>query len=485
MMVTVSRSTVLAGAAMLGALAAAGAFAEAEAIVRELNSRDTIQGTARIKSYEVLFDAYLQLSTPPFPVGPEFNLTTIHPGMAEWDRVSGWAEGNGAMARAIIECRNRQIVGLPYGRNNVKSSYQRAGIMAEIAVNGILLDNRFPYLQAVDVIAAFATAEAYRRFEAGQSEEAVELLLSHMFVARQFCDREFLAEKVHSITLLTEVLANMRDMFERYQDRISAEQFRLVAAREIPSLRPDRNKLFMPEADRVVAEAVLRSVFDSRGQADPERFASVFSRVQAKEAPLTRFGAAKRWENIAHVHGSLEASLERLTWVYDDWWRRWRVQEYDQILAIPTQFSRTNPYRYAAVLYAIQDIEGLFAMRRQLIAATNGTAIAAGLCAYKQTFGVYPPDQKMIYAQFVRKSSDIDPWDRDWGSLLYMVPASRHPIDTPAGRLWVEPGEAILYSRGQDHGDGRAQRHTDDGVDGDIVLWPPIRHLSREQGLVY
>ena len=32
--------------------------------------------------------------------------------------------------------------------------------------------------------------------------------------------------------------------------------------------------------------------------------------------------------------------------------------------------------------------------------------------------------------------------------------------------------------------DGRARHHTLDGTAGDLVAWPPIRALSRQQGLI-
>ena len=35
---------------------------------------------------------------------------------------------------------------------------------------------------------------------------------------------------------------------------------------------------------------------------------------------------------------------------------------------LPSQFERTNPVRYAAVIYSMQDIESLFAMRNRLMA---------------------------------------------------------------------------------------------------------------------
>lgn len=457
------------------------ALAQHEAILRDLNNTRAVAGSAAIKSYELLFDAYLQMTPPPFPISADFNLKTIHPGMREWQQVAGWAESNAGMARAVIEAKSRRMIGLPYGRNNVKASLRDANLVADIGANGSLRDNRFPYLSAVDVIAAFVTAEAYRRFEAGQTAEALELMLAHLVVCRQFCDREFFVEKRHSLRTLDSALANMRDMMYLYHDRISSEQYVHIAASEIPFLRPDRNALFMPEGDRVLSEALIKEVFDSRGQADRSKFPSTFAAIQASEAPLTQFGAAKRWAMIAEVHGSLDASLERLTLVYDDWWRRWRVQEYDPILDVPTQFSRVNPVRYAAVIYSMQNIEELFNLRKQLVVGVNGTALAAGLCAYRKTFGVYPSDHKMMYAQFVRKSSDIDPYDRSFGPMLYLLARDRRAIDTSYGRIWVEPNEAILYSIGQNHTDELAQRHTDDGINGDIVVWPPVTAVARQQ----
>ena len=48
----------------------------------------------------------------------------------------------------------------------------------------------------------------------------------------------------------------------------------------------------------------------------------------------------------------------------------------------------------------------------------------------------------------------------------------------------INKGQGLLYSRGQNHADDRAAAHADDGGDGDIVLWPPIKAVQREQGLL-
>ena len=475
----------LAAVAVSALVAAPSATAaDLDEVLRKLNDHSTVKGSEQSKSYTILFDAYLELDDPPFPVGDEFNLATIHPAMNRWSVVADWAEGGQKMADAIIACRQKNILGLPYGEDAVPQRYRQAGLVAAIGVEDSLRRNEFRYLDAVDVICAYATAEIYRRLEANQPADAVELAVSFNWVLRQLCDREFFEEKWYSIQLLSWALSNLRDAMYLYQDRITADQYKAMSWYDLPAMRPGRERLEIPEGDRVVSEALLEEVFDQDSQADPERFAETFASIQSVDAPLTRFGAARRWRMIAAIHGSLQASKERLKLIYDDWWRRWRVQEYDPILEIETQFERTNPVRYAAVIYSMQNIEEVFGVRNQLIAAVNGTAMAAGLCAYKKTFGVYPNDKEMIYG-FVRKFvSDVDPYDEEYGRMRYRLLSGPDTIDIPAGRLRVDSGECILYSRGQDHVDDRADEHTPDGTAGDIVLWPAIRALGRKQGLI-
>ena len=479
-------TTVRAGLAAAACVLLVGrAAGQNAAVLSRLNSDPTVRGTQQSKSYRVLFDAFLELDDPPFAVGDDFNLRTIHPGMSQWSLVSDWAESGRHMADAINSSRDRNILGLPYGVDEVDSVYRQAGLVAAIAVEGDLHRNEFRYLEPVDVMSAYATAEIYRRLEAKQFAEALELAVSFNWMLRQLCDRVFYAEKWHSIQLLIDALANLRDMLYSYRQLITADQFAELARNDLPALRPGRGRLLIPEGDRIIAEALLEEVFDNQSQADPEKFARSFAWLQAKDAPLTRFGAARRWRMIALVHGSLDASNKKLKVIYDDWWRRWRVEEYDPILDAQTQFERTNPVRYAAVIYSMQNIEAIFDVRNQLIAAVNGSALAAGLAAYSATYHVYPDDKEKLYGQFVRRLiSDIDPFDEEYGPLRYRLLSERDSIETLDGRLWVEADQCILYARGQDHDDDRAAEHTDDGAAGDIVLWPPIRALSREQGLI-
>jgi len=453
-------------------------------VLKAVNSDASVEGSPNIKCYKILFDAYLKLSDPPQEVGAGFNSVTIHPGMENWSAVSSWAESNPDMNKALIESSTKIIVGLPYGEENVDSNYREAGLCVAVGVGGSLRNIEFRYLHAVDVISAYATAEMYRLLEAGQIDDGLKMATAHIFVLRQFCDRQFLEEKEQAIELLIDALSDMRNVFYAYFDQISAEWFHRLAMDEIPYVRPDRARLTMPEGDRIVSEALIREGFDSRGTPDPQKFAETFAKVQAEEGALTIFGASKRWSMIALVHGSLEASLDRLTRVYDDWWRRWRVREWDPILDIPTQFERINPIRYAAVIYSMKNIEHLFKMRNQLVANVNGTAMAAGLCGYKKAYNTWPRDIEMTYAQYVLKSSDADPYDHDYGKFKLRYFDQERAVDTAFGRIWIPAGEAVFYSVGQNLEDDLVVEHTDDGAGGDLIIWPPVRAMLREKNMV-
>lgn len=458
---------------------------EGKALLETLNQHPTVASASEsAKSWRLLFDAWLDTAAPPQPIGDDFGMVTIWPGMDGWSAVADWAESHPAMADAIMKAKDRKIIGLPYGQEQVPANYRENGVMIAFAPGGrIRID--FHYLGALEGISALATAEIYRRMEAGQVQEGLDLSIAFLTVLRQFCDRDFLEEKTTCIWMMSQALGNLRDVFFRYQSEITPEQFTKIAWWELPYLRPDRGRLFMPEGDRVVSDAILKFVFDeSSGSPDPERFVEMFAEMQAAEQPLTQFGTARRWKMLAEVHGSLDASAERLERIYDDWWRRWRVQEYDPILDLPSQFERTNEIRYAAVVESIDDLQTLFPLRNQLMAETFGTAVAAGLCGYKNFYNNYPRQTEMIYSQFVRKICDFDPFDIGFRPFRYRMLSATQTIDTPDGRIRIAPNECILYSVGQNHVDEAAKEHSDDGYYGDLIIWPPMKSMQREQGLI-
>ncbi|MCH2132264.1 MAG: hypothetical protein MK116_00805 [Phycisphaerales bacterium] len=482
----------LAGGLLLPTLAPAADGESTRKLVATLNADDSIRGDESSLAYKLLFDAYLKVSDPPMPVGSRFNSSTIWPGMSGWSDVSKWAGANPAMAEAIIKAADRAVIGLPYGCGNVPDSYSQAGLCVDIDVDKGFRAVDFNYLSSLKTIAAYTTAEIYRRFESGDIDGAITLMTSELTVLRMFCDRQFMEEKRETILLLTQSLSNARDCFWTYMDKISADQFLDIAKRELPYLRPDRARLLIPEADRHVTEAVLVEVFDNEtGEPIIDRFAEVFTRIQASQEPLTRLGAATRWREIAMQHGGLEACQERLQLIYDDWWRRWRLREYGDILTMPSEFDKTNAMRYAGVLISMQNIQELFAIRNNLRVAVYGTAISAALCAFKRETGNYPPEVNSkadrLYGTYLPRKLDQDPYHykeelNGLDGFRYRLLTRRHALFVAGDRIWLESGEALLYSLGENQENDLGEEHVSKGEEGDIIIWPPIRALLRQDG---
>jgi hypothetical protein len=436
------------------------------------------------KSWRPIMTAVLDVTPAPFEIGPRFDFTGIWPGMQGWSEVAAWAERNEALGRALLAEQNKLVFGFPYGDHRVDPIFRAKDYAVTIDIDGEDKRTTFGYLRAISIVNAWATAEMYRLAEAGRFEEAFAIGLAHLRLLRQVADQIMLEETLFAFNAMSDSFSVQRDLIWTYLDRIPAELLRRLGTKDYPFLRPADNeklrRLEMPEGDRMVAEAILEQCFDENGQPDAALFAEVFAGLQSADAPLTRFGAARRWGLIAEVHGSLDASRKKLYDVYDDWWRRWRMKPYEPIMAIPTELSRLNPVRYAAVVLSVKDIEQLFKARRRLAAEFAGTVVSAGLAAYRRGFGTWADDRAKAYTQFFPKRFDSDPYDRQYGRFLYrFVGSDRRPVETVWGRIFVDGG--ILYARNEDHNDDGFRSHEPGGDSGDFILWPPPRALARQQ----
>jgi hypothetical protein len=463
-------------------------WSQAPDLESRLNDRlykDTVTETAR--SAKALFTAYLQLSEPPIPAGADFNLTTIWPGMPEWDAVSNWAASNEQMGEAIISSEKKILLGMPYGQNSVDRDWRMNGVMIDVAPGGDLSVINFPYLHgAAETIACWTTAEFYRLLEAGEYEKSFKLGLAFLRVLRQGCEQEMLEEKVWFMNTLSDALSTQRDAMYSYLDKIPPALFKQLGMKEYPFLKPTDDermkRLEMPEGDRIVAEAMISKTFDAGGQPIPEQFADVFGALQARDSPLTRFGSKKRWSRLSSVHASRDASNEKLIAVYDDWWRRWRMRQYDSSMDIPTEFSRLNEIRFAAIVEMVNDLDDAFLARERLVANINGTIISAGLCGYHQTYKEWPKTLAPVYAVFAIKRFDFDPYNKDYSSFIYRQLSSRRAIDSDYGQVWVDG--CMLYSLGKNHSDDQGKTSSVESETGDLLLWPPTRQLARNEGLL-
>lgn len=458
-----------------------------EALTRALNQMIP-QVSAENTAWAGLFDAYLDTTPCPVEIGPDFDQIDVWPGMDDWGAIEDWAASNSSLGAALKEASGKTIIGLPYGRDSVDSRYRDAGLFAQVDIEeGGEVEIGFPYLNAFRTFSTWSAAEIYRRFEAGQWTEGFDAAIDNARVLRQLCDRQMLAEKSEAMLMLAESMSVIRDAMWSYVGKIPSEELRRVSTKELPFLRiADAEKLErleLPEGDRIVVDAILDEVFGGSSSPDPRRLGEVFGVIQSGASPLTRFGATKRWEKIAEFHGSLEASKGKLVDVYDDWWRRWRIRPYDPIQEVPTEFSLLNEVRYAVIAESVADLEDLFDLRLRLIVEINGTIMSAGLCGYRTDRGVWPRDREQAYVTYIPKRFDFDPFDKAYGRFLFdYLGDDRRAVDTDYGRLYVD--QCVYYARGMDHDNSDFKEATLDGITGDMIVWPPLRALAREQGLI-
>ena len=271
-----------------------------------------------------------------------FSAVDVWPEMADWDEMSAWAAENASMSRRWRWPPGSSL-GLPYGVDGPGAELRDAGIYADVglAESGAVVDH-FPYLDALRTISIWATAESYRRLQAGEWTEGFDVAIDNARVLRQLCDRPMKTEVLAGGVMLIDAMSIIRDAMWTYLDDVPEAEFNRLALKELPFIKvgdAERMKRFrLPEGDRFLVNAAIDNVFQGGDYPDAERMGEVFGVIQTTDAPLGRFGATKRWTKIADVHGSADASKEKLTQVYDDWYRRWNFRPYDPIQELPTEY---------------------------------------------------------------------------------------------------------------------------------------------------
>ncbi|MCP4838478.1 MAG: hypothetical protein GY894_03825 [Planctomycetes bacterium] len=482
-----------AGAVILigSALAVESTSVTPVTLAARLNEHASVQASAEESGWTVLGPALRTLPAPP-DAAASTGAFSIWPGMADWDAWSAWAASQSSLKAAIQTAAQRPIFGLQYGRESVSEIDIEKGLFIDFGqADDRLVLPKFNYLEAIDRMTLWVTTEAYRMCEEGKASDGLTLLLDNVMVLRRIADREFVEEKETAIRLMSQGLGVMRDLMYRYLDDIPGGELTKLSLHEIPSLRPGRASLFMPEHDRRLAEAFLENAFNEQlGTADPEEFQAVFTEVQAGGKPLQRFGARRRWADLQASHDSLEYSRDRLGLIFDDWWRRWRSNDIDQlgrlILNQQSQFELLNVARFASLDAVVHDMSGLFEARDRLLMDVNATSISAGLAAHKAIRGVYPQELRMVFGVTADKQWAIDTHAqisegyRPW--FVYRFIDKPRPLDIGTTRVIVPAGTGLLYSRGLDGLDDLAVLHADERGWGDLIIWPPPRNLLRETG---
>ena len=470
------------------AASASAQAAEDAALIQSLNGLEPFKVSERNRSAQAVMGALVAATPCPVEVGPQFDASSVWPGAADWAKLSAWSKANPAIGEALMKSQDALVFAMPYGSASVPEAWRKVGAVTKVGGGDSLGQIDFEYFNAIRTLGVYSASEMYRLCAAGQQRQGFEVGVAWLRVLRQLVEQPLLEEKLFAMQALSQALSIHRDVLWTHLDALDVQLLKKLSLDEYPFLKPTDNqklrRLAMPEGDRLVAEAVLKGVFSERGKPDLERFAAVLSAQHGGDRKLDRFGTSRLWRQVAELHSDLDPSVNKLQDIYDDWWRRWNVRPYTPFQSAPTEFSRANPVRYAAVTSLIRDIQRAFAWRWVLAAQINGTATSAGLCGYYVEFRkTWPRDIERAYAVFANKRFDFDPFDKKGGRFSFRdLGASTETVDTPVGRVKVKG--CMLWSRGADHEDSGGTNHTDDGSAGDILVWPPLRALAREQGMI-
>jgi hypothetical protein len=449
----------------------------ADELQQRLNNLSEINGDDAIESWHELGEAALALPVLPDGIA-NLHAGDIRPGIAGWDQAKAWAQANPDVEAAIKIGAERTFIGLPYGIDAVPESFQTGGFSVELPDLQNTISPTFGWLTHLERLAVWSKVEAWRRFESGEADAGIDLMVQDIGMLRKAADRGFLAEKHTAIKLMLDAIQSLREMLYLHLEEVSADRLRKIGRGELDMIRVDRDRLLLPELDRYVHQALVDESFDHRtGKVDEDAFRRRFTRLQGETSPVGYAGIDSRWRNLAEYQASLEASREQLDNLYDDWWRRWRVRNGTElatmILAEPPYAERLNAVRYAGILSTLGNMDDLFADRDRLVTELDATTIAAGIAAYRRLRGAYPRFARMAYGIDVPRHKDFDRFSTDNLPFVYFMPDQDWTLNVGTGQVVIPAGTGVLYSRGRDGIDNQGMRHSIDGYDGDLIIWPP------------
>ena len=438
------------------------------------------------RSANFIFNAWIAASPMPLEIAP--TPENIWPGMEGFDNWKKWAQANPALREAILKAQNSFVLGIPYGdvEQGLDAKWKAKGIWAR--PGSAPGEAAFAYLNAVRGLTAFTVISMYLDADEKKFDPAFDLSLAMLRVLRQVSEQRMEAEKLFGMKMMSRLLEANRVFMAANLDSLPVATLQRVAMKGYPFIKPGDNerlkRLELPEGDRVILTESMQKAFNESGQPDDQYFADQFGAVQSINSPLTRFGAAARWRELGKVHGSLEASQEKLLAIYDDWWRRWRMRFYDPILDVPTQFSKLNQSKYALVTLFVENLQQLFDERLRLIAEIDGTAMSAAICGfYIDSAKQWPRDLSSAFPIYGIRRMNFDPFAKDYGNLSYRDLGDKsQALGTQWGQVSVS--NAVLWSVGPDHEDDGFDQHDPADATGDLVLWPPPRFLARQAGLL-
>jgi len=418
--------------------------------------------------------------------------------------------------------RNAWAFAQPYGANAVDPEMVASGLYTELGENPTLSLADFKYLEAIRNAEVLCHIEATRLLAEGKGDDAIKLMVSWSFLARQIADRQFLVEKKLGTEMLIRALQRLRDLcftdMRSGKPSISPEVLRDTNYARFEAVRTVMNltRLELPTGDYEAARQVVARAFTPGAKANRAEFSRLMARAGAGTRPMRLFSESAKWDSIYALHADTTATRKRVDDVFGDWARRWSVRPFDLLLKIPTDYSRLDKVQYASLDLMLGNLGDMFPLRDQLRVELSGTRVSLAMYGFFRKSGSWPREVSAPQPTFIR-TLDRDPFSRRDAEFGFFVPGrenvfsfdgkkvadtiqgTRKPEDAPqlhTVRLFVKipglpdvnfdvplrPDTCVLFSAGPD-GAGSAMTVATQMVEdskGDYLIWPPELSLVRK-----
>ncbi len=397
--------------------------------------------------------------------------------------------------------------GQPYGSQDVDPDMYTIKMYTELGEPATLAGPKILYLPSFTRLECLVQVEATRLAAAGKHEAALDLLVRFNEFARQIADRRYFAEQIWAYNGMLRAVERIRDIayvaFRDGNTTLTPDGIRLIVRR-----LKDKNgiigidRLKLPEAEKFATLQIVGRIFTPGGGPNTE-FSKVLARLGSRKHALRLFSEMAKWDAVAVAHENEKATRKFAEDVYNDWANRWELSVFEPKLKSPTDYTKMDKVRFAALDAMLGDISTLFNLRWKLQAEIVATRMSISHVGYILANKSIAPDYSAIRVRQLEPKEgdilDVDPFSREKLVPGFFVPirdtkVNKGDDDKPYSVRIVVPGiepfekllrndTFVLYGRGPDLSDTKCTRATQMELDerGDYLMWPPLMSLYRER----
>jgi hypothetical protein len=379
----------------------------------------------------VLFPALAAMKPAPAAADGLDASMLLSPTSKGWQTAADWAKAPEQQAAlkalaTITDPKKKYLLAIPYGTQGLDPAWVKAGLCVELPPSGLLQGAKYKYRAPLERLLMLVNVEATRVASEGKADEALTLCTRWLRLARIVAEREGVRERRWGMNQMILACERMRDIAYVYRDKLTAEQTR-NASDDLDERLIGVKRIRLPMLERLAADQLVERVIIEKGEVDPAKFASTMARLSADQRSLNLFGQAAWYRELAAAHAGWFDTRDQIQKVFGGWANRWNVENlHDDLLQIPSDYLKMDKSKFALVELTANEIEGLEALRLELLTQLAGTRVALGVVGYERKEKRWPPNVSAVAPAYVR-TLDPDPYgyDKRFKNLLpfyYKVP---------------------------------------------------------------